>query len=97
MIATIEADRVYKFVYAGKTRIAWVLDYAGHGNFLCWDFINDGYRTFHETDMVEVQDVTNKVVLKHQQDISSEKMAKWDYDPNTRVHMENGMACAVRF
>ena len=95
--ALVDVDRVYKFEYAGKVRVAWTLEEVGAASVRCWDFTNDGYRCFNIDRMTNITDVTNHAVIKQTMHVHSEKMAEWDYDPKVHVHFENGMVCAVRY
>jgi hypothetical protein len=93
----VEPGNVYRFVYDGSTRIAWVLDQQSYGNFLCWDFTSEGYRSFNRSRMYSVEDMTNRAAIRDTHEVSSERLAKWDRMNDIHVHFEHGQVCSVRF
>jgi hypothetical protein len=59
----LEPGKVYKFVYNGVTRVALAMEDKGGGNFLCWDFVGGGYRTFYNRNIDAWSDVTHQTKI----------------------------------
>jgi hypothetical protein len=85
----LETGRIYRFDYHGTNRIAVCLEQNGP-NYLCWDFVSGGYRTFYIHDVQSYQDVTDKCVV-------TEDVDRKFKSNDVHTFERDGVLYAVRF
>lgn len=91
MIETkLELKRIYTFEYNGVRRLALLLEDQNSNNTLCWDFVDQSYKSFNEFKIVNPVDVTSKCV------VSEDENRKWA-NPRVRTFSYEGLQYAVQF
>lgn len=91
-IAEMRTNRVYKFSYDGKKRLAYFLEERRLADplFLCWDFTSNGYRQFQASKIDgDIVDVSQFCTRSYKEPKS---------DPRVRTYKHtDGFTYAVRF
>lgn len=81
--------RVCKFRYNDKWRIALVIE-TDNDHLTCWEFTADGYRSFFDYKMSDIEDVTSMVSM-------STDLDKTFNDGRVHSYIHNGVLYSVRF